>query len=88
MLSAVRVQETGMPSASKWESKGMRTIRGVLAIAVVTIAACGKKPEAAQTPATDTAGKMAGMQMAMQGMQMMPVMRTLLDSPLSTQGIA
>lgn len=57
----------------------MRGIHGALAIAMVILGACGKKPEAAQT-AADTAGKMGGMRMAMQGMQMMPLMRAHLDS--------
>jgi hypothetical protein len=58
----------------------MRVVHGVLAIAMVTLAACDRKPEAAQAPAAGTAGGMAGMQMAMQGMQMMPMMRAHLDS--------
>lgn len=55
----------------------MRVIHGALAIAMVTLAACGKKQEAAQPPAADAAGNMGGMQM---GMQMMPMMRAHLDS--------
>ncbi len=58
----------------------MRAIHGALVMAVVILAACGKKPEAAQVPAADTAGTMGGMQMAMQGMQMMPMMGAHLDS--------
>lgn len=58
----------------------MRALRGLVAIGVVTIAACGKKPESAQSSAADSAGKMAGMPMAMQGMTMMPMMRAHLDS--------
>jgi len=54
----------------------MRRYRWLAAAALVMVAACGRKPEAAQTPA-DTAG-MGGMQM--QGMQMMPLMRAHLDS--------
>ena len=57
----------------------MRAIRGLVAIGVVTIAACGKKPESAQSSAADSAGKMAGMPMAMQGMTMMPMMRAHQD---------
>ncbi len=62
----------------------MRVLHGALAIAMVTLAGCGKKPEAAQA-AADTAGKTAGMQMATQGMQMMPLMRAHLDSLGSMQ---
>ena len=58
----------------------MRTIQGVLAMVAVTLAACGKKPETAQAPAADAAAKMGGMQMPMQGMQMMPLMRAHMDS--------
>ena len=58
----------------------MRAIHGALVMAVVILAACGKKPEAAQVPAADTAGTMGGTQMAMQGMQMMPMMTAHLDS--------
>ena len=58
----------------------MRAIHGALAVVMVTLAACGKKPETAQVPAADTAGTMGGMQMAMQGMQMMPMMTAHLDS--------
>ncbi|MDZ4862270.1 MAG: hypothetical protein SGJ01_02395 [Gemmatimonadota bacterium] len=47
---------------------------------VLMLAACGKKPEAAQAPAADSVGTMGGMQMAMQGMTMMPLMRAHLDS--------
>jgi len=50
-----------------------------LGAALVMLAACGRKPEPAQTRA-DTAGSMGGMQMNMQGMQMMPMMRAHLDS--------
>lgn len=58
----------------------MRMTHVALTMAMVTLAACGKKQEATQPPAADTSGKMGGMQMAMQGMQMMPVMRAHLDS--------
>lgn len=58
----------------------MRAIHGALAIAMIALAACGKKQEAAQAPAAGTAGTMGGMQMTMQGMQMMPLMRAHLDS--------
>ena len=47
---------------------------------VLMLAACGKKPEVAQAPAADSAGTMGGMQMSMQGMTMMPLMRAHLDS--------
>ena len=49
-----------------------------LALALGVLAGCGRKPESAQTPAADTAGKMTGM--AMQAMQMMPLMQAHLDS--------
>lgn len=58
----------------------MRMTHVTLAIVIVTLGACGKKQEAVQPPAADTAGKGGGMQMAMQGMQMMPLMRAHLDS--------
>ena len=58
----------------------MRASHGALVMAVVVLAACGKKPEAAQVPAADTAGKMGGTPMVMQGMQMMPMMSAHLDS--------
>lgn len=57
----------------------MRRMPWKLALATGILAACGRKPEPAQTPA-DTAGQMGGMQMNMQGMQMMPMMRAHLDS--------
>ena len=65
--------------AFRWENRTMRVVHGVLAIAMVTLAACDRKPEAAQAPAAGTAGGMAGMLMAMQGMQMMPMMRAHLE---------
>jgi hypothetical protein len=58
----------------------MRDTQMALAIVMVTLAACGKKPEAAQVPAADTTGMMGGTQMALQGMQMMPLMGAHLDS--------
>lgn len=58
----------------------MRVTHVALAIVIVTLGACGKKQEAVQPPAADTTGKGGGMQMAMQGMQMMPLMRAHLDS--------
>ncbi|MEP7346668.1 MAG: hypothetical protein ABI877_15460 [Gemmatimonadaceae bacterium] len=65
----------------------MRTIHTVLAVAVVTLAACGKKPEAANATADSTTANMngMGMGMAMQGMQMAPMMRSHLDSVASMQ---
>ncbi len=57
----------------------MRGIHRVLAVGVLALTACGKKPEAVQVPAADTAAT-AGMQMAMQGMQMLPMMTAHLDS--------
>lgn len=48
-----------------------------LAMAMVTLIACGQKHETAKALPTDSA---AGMQMAMQGIQMMPLMRAHLDS--------
>ncbi|MDZ4865100.1 MAG: hypothetical protein SGJ01_16895 [Gemmatimonadota bacterium] len=62
----------------------MRAIQTVLALAVITLAACGKKPESAQTAAADTAAGMGGMD-NMQGIQMMPQMRVHLDSIGSMQ---
>ncbi|HEU5154458.1 MAG TPA: hypothetical protein VFU03_06995, partial [Gemmatimonadales bacterium] len=58
----------------------MRALHGALTITLVMLAACGKKQEAAQPPAADTAGNMGGMKMSAQGMQMMPLMRAHLDS--------
>lgn len=58
----------------------MRGLHEVLVMAVVSLVACGKKPDAAQLPAADSAGMMGGMQMAMQGMQMMPMVGAHLDS--------
>jgi hypothetical protein len=59
----------------------MRTIHGILILAAVTLAACGKKKQdASQAAAADTAVGMGGMGKAMQGVQMMPMMRAHLDS--------
>jgi hypothetical protein len=58
----------------------MRTIHGILILAAVTLAACGKKQDSSQAAAADTAVGMGGMGKAMQGVQMMPVMRAHLDS--------
>ncbi len=58
----------------------MSLMRWKLALAAGMLAAsCGREPEPAQT-AADTAGQMGGMQMTMQGMLMMPMMRQHLDS--------
>ena len=62
----------------------MRAIHTVLAVAMVTLAACGTKPETAKVAADSTAADM-GMGMAMQGMQMAPMMRSHLDSVASMQ---
>ena len=56
----------------------MQRCRWVGAVAIVLLAACGKKTESAQTPAADSAGAMGGMTML--GMQMMPGMQAHLDS--------
>lgn len=58
----------------------MRANHVVLAVAAISLTACGKKPEAAQVPAADTAGRMGGTKMAMRGVQMMPMMGAHLDS--------
>src|SRR5574338_759449 len=58
----------------------MRTTHVALAMVMVTLGGCGKKQEAVQVPVADTAGKMGGMRTAMQGMQMMPLVRAHLDS--------
>ena len=58
----------------------MRSMHGILMLATVTLTACGKKQEAGQAPAADAAGRMGGMQMGMQGMQMIALMRAHLDS--------
>ncbi len=48
-----------------------------LMLALVLLAACGRKPEPSGAPA-DSAGSMAGM--PIQGMQMMPMMQAHFDS--------
>ncbi len=58
----------------------MRIGPTVAVLGLLVAVACDRKQEVAQVPAADTAGKMGGMQMAMQGMQMMPLMRAHLDS--------
>ncbi|MEO8140099.1 MAG: hypothetical protein ABI742_10650 [Gemmatimonadota bacterium] len=66
----------------------MRTIQAVVAAAVVTLAACGKRPESAQTATADSARGMGDMQAGMPGMpgmQMIPQMRVHLDSIGSMQ---
>ena len=57
----------------------MRGIHRVLAVGALALTACGKKPEAVQVPAAGTAAT-AGMPMAMQGIQMLPMMVAHLDS--------
>lgn len=54
----------------------MRRHQWIGAAVIVTLAACGRKPEAPETPGGDTAGQMG----VMPGMQMMPAMRAHLDS--------
>lgn len=58
----------------------MRAFHWTLMTALMTLAACGNREEAARTPAADTGGQMGGMHMSMQGMQMMPMMRAHCDS--------
>ena len=58
----------------------MRSIHGLLMLVAATAGACGKKQEGPQPPAAETPGRMGGMGMAMQGMQLMPLMRAQLDS--------
>ena len=58
----------------------MRIIHGVGVVAVLVLVACGRKQEAAQVPAADSAGATGGMPMAMPGMQVMPMMGLHLDS--------
>lgn len=60
----------------------MRVTHIVVALVLV---ACGKKPEAVQSPGTAGADTKGGMQMTMQGVQMMPGMRAHLDSLGSMQ---
>jgi hypothetical protein len=49
-------------------------------LALLVTGACGKKPESAQPAAGDSTGAMGGMQMTMQGVEMIPHMRAHLDS--------
>lgn len=58
----------------------MRATHAVLGLAVITLMACGGRPEAAGGAAADSAGGMAGMAMSMPGVDMIPVMRAHLDS--------
>ena len=58
----------------------MRYSIGVLLGTALALGACGKAPEVARTPATDTATKMSGMQMGMAGKDLLPVMQNHLDS--------
>ena len=58
----------------------MRISQALVIVGALAGAACGRKEEEARAPAGDTAGQMGGMQMAMQGLQMMPQMRAHLDS--------
>lgn len=57
----------------------MRISQIMTVLGLVVVAACSKKPDGASA-ATDSVGGMAGMQMAMAGMDMMPGMRAHLDS--------
>ncbi len=57
----------------------MRIAR-TMVLLVLLAAGCGKKQETGQSGAVDSAGAMNGMHMAMQGMQMMPLMVAHLDS--------
>lgn len=58
----------------------MRISRIVAVLSLLVVAACSKKPDGAASATTDSMGGMAGMQMAMAGMEMMPGMRAHLDS--------
>lgn len=58
----------------------MRLLQIALGVAVVTTAACNKKPDAAQPPAAGPAGMMGGTPMAAQGTQLMSTMGAQLDS--------
>ena len=60
----------------------MSAMQTALMITVVTLTACGKKPEA-QAPAADTAGTMGGM--AMRGSDVVTLMRAHLDSIATMQ---
>lgn len=64
----------------KGEILTMRKIQMATAMALVTLAACGKTQEVAKAPTADSTGMMAGAPMAMQGMQMIPTMGAHLDS--------
>ncbi len=70
----------GMTSTSEWEHWTMRIISGVLAIGAVALAACDTKPQTVPAPPPGANEQMGGMPMAMQGMQMMPMVRAHLDS--------
>jgi len=52
----------------------------VLMAAMVTLAACDRKPDAAQAPAADTVSMMAAAPMTMAGMDLLPGMRAHMDS--------
>lgn len=58
----------------------MRILHRELALAIGMLAACGRKPEASQAAATDSTAESSGPQMALPGMQMMPMMRAHGDS--------
>ncbi len=58
----------------------MRVTHVALTIAIVAMAGCSKKPEAAPAAAVDTAAKPATMSMSMAGMNLMPAVRAHLDS--------
>lgn len=58
----------------------MRSVHAILAMVVVSVAACNKKPDAAQAPAAGAAGMMGGTQMTMQGTHVMAMMSAQLDS--------
>ena len=65
----------------------MRANFTVLVLILVTLEACGKQAETAKTPVDSAAANMGGMQMgtARQGVEMMPSMRSHLDSIASMQ---
>lgn len=58
----------------------MRGMQMTVAVALVALMACGKTQEVAKTPVSDSVGMMAGAPMAMQGMQLIPMMGAHLDS--------
>ena len=58
----------------------MRSAPWVLILTVFTAAGCSKKPDAAPAQSDSAVNTTSGMQMSMQGMQMMPGMRAHLDS--------